>query len=214
MIGLPVVASTHFFSPAFMRFRSVRKAMLEKGRPCTCPGNTNDETRALSISRTISAALGDKRDAERLLAVLAVLQACQRYGPKSVVEIDLIPGRLQNCIGPDVGQNEKLKSAGGDGVASTQFRHEGRHLIVGQRWVATFRKRGRSVEAHRLQIVPASRVVGHRYAVFVPENDAGTFEDAPNGGIELARDLGFRSPDRPQDRRHVERRDFVHWPIK
>jgi hypothetical protein len=48
--------------------------------------------------------------------VFAVLQACQGYGPKSVFEIDLIPGRLQDCIGPDVSQNEKLKSAGGDGV--------------------------------------------------------------------------------------------------
>ena len=36
------------------------KAMLEKGRLFICPGNTNNETRACSISRTISTALGGR----------------------------------------------------------------------------------------------------------------------------------------------------------
>ena len=49
----------------------------------------------------------------------------------------------------------------------------------------------RSFKAHRLEIIPARRVVRHGYAVLIAQDDAGAVEHAPDGRIELARDFGL-----------------------
>ena len=70
------------------------------------------------------------------------------------------------------------------------------------------------LEAHRLEIIPASRVLNHCDPMLVAQDDAGAVEDTPDGRIELARDLRLRSPDRAQDRGDVEGRDLVDRTIK
>ena len=56
----PAGSTQAFDSPAFIRLSSVRRAMLESGLFLTWPGKTKDETRAFSISLTISTARAAK----------------------------------------------------------------------------------------------------------------------------------------------------------
>ncbi len=69
----------------------------------------------------------------------------------------------------------------------------------------------RGAEPERFKIVPPRRVV-YRKAVLVAENDPGAFENAPDGGIELAGHLRLVPPDGLEDRRHVARRNLIDRP--
>jgi hypothetical protein len=72
----------------------------------------------------------------------------------------------------------------------------------------------RRLEVERLQIGPVGRIEVHRDAVIVAKHDAGSIEHTTDRRIELSGDLRLRSPDRPQDRRDLERRDLVNRPVE
>jgi hypothetical protein len=76
--------------------------------------------------------------------------------------------------------------------------------------MATAGQLRRRLKAHSLQIIPASRIVGHRDVVLISKDDTCAFEDSADRGIGLARDLRLGPPYWGQHGRHVECRDLVH----
>ena len=69
-------------------------------------------------------------------------------------------------------------------------------------------------EAHRLEIIPARRIIRHGYAVLIAQDDAGAVEHAPDRRIEFA--CGFRLglPNETERRSHIHRRYFVYGTIE
>ena len=69
-------------------------------------------------------------------------------------------------------------------------------------------------KAHRFEIVPAGRILEHRYPVLVAQNDAGAVEDAPDSRIELPSDFGLGSPHGAQHRRDIHGGDLMDGAIE
>ena len=146
--------------------------------------------------------------------MLAVLKVRQRHIPKRLVEIELRPFGLKDSARPDVGQDEQLEGGRGHRLPRPQRGDELGHLPVRQRRMIALRQLLRGLEAHRLEVVPAGRILEHHYPVLIAQDDSGAVEDAPDSRIELAGNLGLGSPHGAQHRRDVHGGDLMDGAIE